>query len=168
MSKTKTRFSRLLRSGVLALASVLACASAAQTAWAGYTYVPAGTIPQSALIQPAALVAMLTGPAAARPLVLQVGARVLYRQAHIRGSEYVGPGEDDAGIEALRARIAKLRRDAPIVLYCGCCPWDHCRNIGGAYAALVRLGFMHVKVLYLESNFGSNWVDQGYPVATGD
>jgi hypothetical protein len=164
----KSRHSRLLRGVALALAAVLAWAGTASSAWAGYTYVPAGTIPESVLIQPAALVVILAGPAAARPLVLQVGARVLYRQAHIPGSEYIGPGEDDAGIDALRARVAKLHRNTPIVLYCGCCPWDHCRNIGGAYAALGRLGFTHVKVLYLESNFGSNWVDQGYPVVTGE
>jgi thiosulfate/3-mercaptopyruvate sulfurtransferase len=159
---------RVSRIGMLGLAAMLALASTAQRAWAGYTYVPASTIPETALIQPSALVAILQGPAAARPLVLQVGARVLYQQAHIPGSEYVGPGEEDAGLQALRTRVAKLPRNVSIVLYCGCCPWDHCRNIGGAYAALIRLGFTQVKILYLESNFGSNWVDQGYPVATGE
>jgi len=114
------------------------------------------------------MVAILADPAERQPLVLQVGAHVLYAQAHIPGSEYVGPGEEDEGLEALRERVAKLPRDTPIVLYCGCCPWDHCRNIGGAYAALQRLGFTAVKVLYIEYDFGSNWVDLGYPVAAGD
>jgi hypothetical protein len=30
------------------------------------------------------------------------------------------------------------------------------------------MGFTNVKVLYLASNFGVDWVDKGYPVAKGD
>jgi len=156
------------RTGVLALAALCAGMATSPPAWAGYTYVRAATIPASDLIEPAALAAILAAPAEPQPLMLQVGARVLYVQAHIPGSEYVGPGEEDEGLEALRTRVAKLPHDTPIVLYCGCCPWDHCRNIGGAYAELQRLGFTAVKVLYLEYDFGSNWVDLGYPVAAGD
>ncbi len=163
-----SRFRLATRAGVLLLAALCAGLVASPGAWAGYTYVRAAAIPESALIQPAALVAILEGSSDRTPLMLQVGAHVLYVQAHIPGSEYVGPGEEDAGIEALRARVSKLPRETPIVIYCGCCPWDHCRNIGGAFAALQRLGFNDVKVLYLESDFGSNWVDQGYPVARGE
>jgi hypothetical protein len=39
-------------------------------------------------------------------LILQVGAHVLYVQAHIPGSEYVDPGEEDAGLKTLRTRVA--------------------------------------------------------------
>lgn len=163
-----TRFPRALQLGLLVFALLCAGLVASPRAWAGYTYVRAATIPEAARIQPAALVAILQVGSGAKPLVLQVGAHVLYVQAHIPGSEYVGPGEEDAGVKALRARVAKLPRDTPIVLYCGCCPWDHCRNIGGAYAALRSLGFTGVKILYLESDFGSNWVDQGYPVTRGE
>ena len=157
-----------IRTAALVLAALCAGLVTSPHAWARYTYVRAATIPESALIQPAALVAILQRPADRTPLMLQVGAHVLYVQAHIPGSEYVGLGEEDAGIEALRARVAKLPRQTPIVIYCGCCPWDHCRNIGGAFATLRRLGFTDVKVLFLESDFGSNWVDQGYPVARGE
>ena len=156
------------RSGVLALAALCAGQLSSPVAEARYAYVPAATIPESALIRPVALVATLGDSPDRMPLILQVGARVLYVQAHVPGSEYVGPGEEDEGIEALRARVAKLPHATPIVIYCGCCPWDHCRNIGGAYTALQRLGFTAVKVLYLESDFGSNWVDRGYPVARGE
>jgi rhodanese-related sulfurtransferase len=163
-----SRFRFALRTGVLVLAALLASLVTSPRALAGYTYVRAATIPESALIRPAVLVAALQDSSDVKPLILQVGARVLYVQAHIPGSEYVGPGEEDAGLEALRARVAKLPRETSIVIYCGCCPWDHCRNIGGAFAALRSLGFTDVKVLYLESDFGSNWVDQGYPVARGE
>lgn len=163
-----SRFRFVLRTGVLVLTALFASLVASPRAWAGYTYVRAGTIPESALIHPEALIATLQGSSGEKPLILQVGAHVLFVQAHIPGSEYVGPGEEDAGLKALRARVAKLPRKTSIVLYCGCCPWDHCRNIGGAFAALQSLGFTDVKVLYLESDFGSNWVDRGYPVARGE
>lgn len=163
-----SRFRLVTRAGVLAFAALCAGIVTPPPASAGYTYVQAATIPESDLIQPAALAAVLESAAERKPLMLQVGAHVLYVQAHIPGSEYVGPGEEDEGLEALRSRVAKLPRDTPIVLYCGCCPWDHCRNVGGAYAELKRLGFTGVKVLYFEYDFGSNWVDQGYPVARGE
>ena len=68
----------------------------------------------------------------------------------------------------LRARVAKLAKDAPIVLYCGCCPWSRCPNIAAAYDALHALGFGNVKVLHIAEDFGTNWVDKGYPVAKGE
>ncbi len=34
--------------------------------------------------------------------------------------------------------------------------------------ALHAMGFTNVKVLYIADNFGTNWVDKGYPVAKGE
>jgi arsenite-transporting ATPase len=65
------------------------------------------------------------------------------------------------------ARVAKLAKDTPIVIYCGCCPWSHCPNIAAAYNALRALGFTQVGVLYIADNFGDNWVNKGFPVAKG-
>jgi hypothetical protein len=48
-----------------------------------------------------------------------------------------------------------------IVLYCGCCPWGRCPNVGPAYKALHDQGFTNVKVLYLANNFGDDWVAKG-------
>ena len=48
---------------------------------------------------------------------------------------------------------------------------DHAARIWDTlhtFAALQGLGFTRVKVLHLESDFGSNWVDQGYPYARGE
>ncbi|HTF61653.1 MAG TPA: hypothetical protein VK638_02970 [Edaphobacter sp.] len=42
-----------------------------------------------------------------------------------------------------------------------------CPNIRPAYEQLQSLGFKHINVLYLANNFGSDWVDKGYPVAKG-
>jgi thiosulfate/3-mercaptopyruvate sulfurtransferase len=123
------------------------------------------SIPPQALLQPAELAQMLN--TSAKPLVLQTGSHVLYAEAHIAGAEYAGPAGTSAGIEALRARVAGLSKDTLIVIYCGCCPWSRCPNIKPAYQQLQALGFTNVKALYLAENFGTDWVEKGYPVAKG-
>jgi len=123
------------------------------------------TIPLQAMLQPAELVPMLNS--SPKPLVLQTGSHVLYAEAHIPGAEYAGPAGTSAGIDALRARVNGVSKDTLIVLYCGCCPWSRCPNIRPAYAQLRMLGFTNVKALYLAQNFGTDWVDKGYPVAKG-
>jgi thiosulfate/3-mercaptopyruvate sulfurtransferase len=123
------------------------------------------SIPPQAILQPAELVQMLNG--SAKPLVLQTGSHVLYAEAHIAGSEYAGPAGTSAGLETLRERVAGLNKDTLIVIYCGCCPWSRCPNIKPAYQQLQALGFTNVKALYLAQNFGTDWVDKGYPVAKG-
>ncbi len=123
------------------------------------------TIPSSALLQAPELVQLLL--ASNPPLILQVGSHVLYAEAHIAGAEYVGAAGTSQGLQALRDRVAHLKKDQPIVIYCGCCPWNRCPNIRPAYQQLESLGFTHVKALYLADNFGADWVNKGYPVAHG-
>jgi thiosulfate/3-mercaptopyruvate sulfurtransferase len=124
-------------------------------------------IPQALLIQPDALNHLLQTPGAGKPLVLQVGSHVLYAQAHIPGSEYAGPGSQSTGLEVLASRVASIPRNSFIVIYCGCCPWNHCPNIAPALTKLQEIGFTNVKVLYLADNFGTNWVSKGYPAEQG-
>jgi rhodanese-related sulfurtransferase len=128
---------------------------------------PAASIPAADLIQPADLAAKLKNSSTPKPLLLHVGFRTLYAQAHIPGSEFVGPASDDAGLQLLKSRVAKLPKDTAIVIYCGCCPWDHCPNMAAAYDALHALGFTRVKALHIADNFGTDWVDKGYAVAKG-
>jgi thiosulfate/3-mercaptopyruvate sulfurtransferase len=123
------------------------------------------TIPSHAVLQPADLVQMLNS--SPKPLVLQTGSHVLYAEAHIPGAEYAGPAGTPAGIDALRARVSGINKDSLVVIYCGCCPWGRCPNIRPAYQQLQALGFTNVKALYLAQNFGTDWVDKGYPVAKG-
>jgi thiosulfate/3-mercaptopyruvate sulfurtransferase len=127
----------------------------------------ATSIPSAALIQPAQLAATLRDASVSKPLILQVGFRKLYDQAHIPGAEYAGPARQADGLQVLRERVARLPKTASIVIYCGCCPWTRCPNIAAAYDMLHALGFSRLKVLYIANNFGSNWVDQGYPTTKG-
>ena len=120
------------------------------------------------LIQPEELAKIVQSPKGARPLIFQVGFRVLYQQAHVPGAEYIGPASEPAGIQRLRQRVQDLPRTQYIVVYCGCCPWSKCPNADPAYNELRALGFRNVKLLYIADNFGKDWVDKGYPVAKGE
>jgi len=127
----------------------------------------ATSIPAARQITPEELVQVLKS-GQKKPLMFQVGSHVLYAQAHIPGSEYIGSAATDAGLQQLRKRVEGLPRTKFIVLYCGCCPWTHCPNVKPAYDALNNMGFTNVKVLYIADNFGTNWVDKGYPTARGE
>lgn len=128
----------------------------------------ANSIPASGLMNPEDLVKILQSTQGEKPLMIQVGSHVLYEQAHIPGSEYIGPASYESGLQQLRKRVEALPRRKFIVIYCGCCPWSHCPNVKPADDALRELGFTNVKVLYIPENFGANWVAKGYPVAKGE
>lgn len=127
----------------------------------------ASSLPASRLINPEDLVKLLQ-IGKQKPLILHVGPHTLYAQAHIPGSEYAGAASTDSGLSQLRKRVGALPRSQFIILYCGCCPWSHCPNVKPADDALHALGFTNVKVLYIADNFGTNWVDKGYPTASGE
>jgi thiosulfate/3-mercaptopyruvate sulfurtransferase len=123
------------------------------------------TVSQAALIQPAALAEILKGDAP--PVIIQVGFSVLYAQAHIPGALYAGPTGKEEGVQSLKDQVRNFAKDKALVIYCGCCPWVRCPNIAGAWRTLTELGFTNVKVLYIEKDFGTDWVDKGYPVVRG-
>jgi rhodanese-related sulfurtransferase len=122
-------------------------------------------IPTKQLISPEQLNQLLKTQ---KPVILQVGPKALYQQAHIPGAEYIGGTSSPEGIDALRARVKSLPKDTVIVVYCGCCPWSHCPNVHPAYKELRNLGYSNVRVLYIANNFGADWVDKGYPTAKGE
>jgi len=119
-------------------------------------------------MQPEELAKVIQSTTGQKPVVLYVGPRTFYVQAHISGAEYIGPTSKPDGLDKLRARAKSLARESVVVIYCGCCPWEHCPNIRPAYAELEKMGFQKLRVLYLTNSFGTNWVDKGYPVAKGE
>jgi thiosulfate/3-mercaptopyruvate sulfurtransferase len=123
----------------------------------------AASIPDANLVEPAELVKELKDPSQIKPVILHVGFRNLYAQAHITGSDYAGAGGSDDGLKSLSERVEKIPKDLPIVIYCGCCPWSRCPNVAAAFAKLRDMGFTQVKVLHIAENFGTDWVDKGYP-----
>lgn len=85
--------------------------------------------------------------------------------AVIKGSVDIGPGNEKSSIDKLKAAVSKLPKDAPIVLYCGCCPFRNCPNIRPAFSLLNQLKFTNHKLLNLATNIRVDWISKGYPVA---
>lgn len=154
----------VIKTAVLGLA-LLFLQTPARAQWA----VPqtASTIPAANLMQTGELVKLLQAPAASRPLIFQVGSRIMFAQAHIPGSEFTGPGSQAEGLDVLRSRVKALAKSRLIVLYCGCCPWNRCPNLAPAFNMLQGMGFTRVKALYIPDNFGADWVNKGFPVERG-
>ena len=163
------RFGLISRPGMLIVLAMLLIEpweSRAQLAYQAAGRESALSIPQAQVIQPEELNHMLAAKEE-KPLILQVGSHVLFAESHIKGAEYAGPGSQAAGLNLLQQRVQMLSRKTLIVLYCGCCPWNRCPNLGPAFWQLNDMGFTRVKVLYLADNFGADWVNKGYAVEQG-
>jgi hypothetical protein len=129
--------------------------------------VDTSAIPGADLINAHDLAKILQSTRGEKPLLIYVGFRAPYNQAHIPRSEYYGPAVKEAAVQQLRQRVEGLARNRFIVIYCGCCPWSHCPNVTPAYEALHKLGFSNLKVLYIPGNLGLDWVSKGYPAEKG-
>ena len=118
-------------------------------------------------ITPEQLALALVPKSIHKPVVLQIGFKVLYRSGHIAHSWYVGPGSEPAGLDSLSSVLSGLERQQSIVLYCGCCPWSDCPNVRPAFRAARSLGFKSVKVLFVARNLQHDWIDKGFPMSEG-
>ena len=115
----------------------------------------------------AELAGMLNRPSAERPVVLFVGFHNLFEEAHIPGAIDLGAGATPEGLAALKRELASLSPDREVILYCGCCPGDHCPNIRPAWALARKLGRSHVRVLDIPKSFRNDWVKLGLPTEKG-
>jgi 3-mercaptopyruvate sulfurtransferase SseA len=114
------------------------------------------------LIYPEALVKKLDQQP--RPAIFYVGPPVLYRAAHIPGSQPAGPASKPEALATLKTAVSGLNHDTEIVIYCGCCPWHDCPNVRPAMRLLHDMGFKRAKALYLPTNMRTDWTATGYPV----
>jgi hypothetical protein len=117
---------------------------------------------RSDLIAPLDLVKSLAEPDP--PTIIYVGFQALYRPGHIPGASFHGPASQPEALEDLKRFAQSLPRTATLVIYCGCCPFEHCPNITPAFTALRAMGFTKVRILDLPTNFATDWVEKGYPV----
>ena len=93
------------------------------------------------------------------PVIFSVGP-----SAYIPTSVDVGMTKQQANLDKLKEQLKKLPKDTKIVIYCGCCPFDHCPNVRPAIQVLKDMKFTHYKLLNLEHNIKTDWIDKGYPV----
>ena|SRR5208282_983148 len=105
---------------------------------------------------------------AGKIVLIQVGFHVMYKMGHIPGSQYAGPASKPEGLAALEKLVAKLPRNQEIVIYCGCCPWDHCPNIRPAFRALKEMAFSNFKVLDIPERLFDDWTAKGFPIVKGE
>jgi thiosulfate/3-mercaptopyruvate sulfurtransferase len=83
--------------------------------------------------------------------------------AAIPHSKQIGMVRDEAPMEKFREALDSLPRDKDIIVYCGCCPYEHCPNVRPAIDVLKEMKFTHYKLLNLPHNIKTDWIDKGYP-----
>lgn len=109
------------------------------------------------LIEPANLTQILNDNEKI-PLIYCVGPGVV-----IPHSIDIGMTRDEKNIQKLRDSLSNVPRDADIVIYCGCCPFDHCPNVRPAIALLNEMKFTNYHLLNLPHNIKTDWIAKGYP-----
>jgi len=110
------------------------------------------------LMEPAEL-AQLIRSGKDLPIIISVGPG-----ATIPNSIETGMAKEKNNIDSLKNKLGTLSKDTKIVIYCGCCPFEHCPNVRPAIAALKEMKFMNYKLLNLPHNIKADWIDKGYPV----
>ncbi len=117
-------------------------------------------------VTPADLASELAGATEAdRPVVVCTAPPFLYRVGHIPGAVLHGPASSPEGLNSLMRWADTLPRTINVVIYCGCCPLAACPNLAPAYKALKGIGLTRVRVLLIQQNFKTDWIDRGYPYA---
>ena len=113
----------------------------------------------SQLMSPANLLKSYKGPQANKPLVYNIGF-----VGNIQGAKKIGAASKEEGLKQLMQEVRTLPKSASIVVYCGCCPFEHCPNVRPAYTMLQKLGFSKTKILDLPTSIKADWIDKGYPM----
>ena len=111
------------------------------------------------LTQPSALAAALKSNKNI-PLIFCVGPGAV-----IQKSINIGMVKNEDNLSKLKDSLSRLPRNADILIYCGCCPFEHCPNVRPAIALLKSMKFTNYHLLNLPNNIKTDWIDKGYPVA---
>jgi len=170
MRQWRSRDGRMVWCPAMALALVVAISVLGLSpAWAGAaaTQAAPSIVPwrNTETVSPAALASELARVSGAdTPVVVCTAPAFLYRNGHVLGALLHGPASTEQGLNDLRKWAQGLSRSTNLVVYCGCCPLDHCPNLRPAFKALREMSFARLRVLVLPSNFGVDWADKGYPV----
>lgn len=118
-------------------------------------------------VQPADFAKEL-GTGKSSPTILFVGFQRLYSAGHIKGAQYHGSGGRPEGLAEIKKWAEPLPRSTNLVIYCGCCPLDHCPNVRPAFTALRDMGFTKLRVLVLPTSFAVDWAEKGLPYEKGE
>lgn len=92
------------------------------------------------------------------PLIYCVGPGVV-----IPHSIDIGMTNKEENLQKFKDSINDLPRNTNIVIYCGCCPFEHCPNVRPAIALLQQMKFTNYHLLDLPHNIKTDWITKGYP-----
>ena len=93
------------------------------------------------------------------PAIISVGPG-----ANIPNTLHVGMVNTAEGLEKLKTQLKTMDKDKKVVVYCGCCPYEHCPNVRPAINALKELKFTNYYLLNIPTNMKKDWIDQGFPI----
>jgi hypothetical protein len=111
------------------------------------------------LLEPTDLAKTINNTKSAQPMIYCVGP-----QAVIKNSIDIGSAQVPSNLINFKQQISRLPKNANIVIYCGCCPFDVCPNVRPAVNILKEMKFTNFKLLNLPHNVKVDWIDHGYPV----
>lgn len=92
------------------------------------------------------------------PIIFSVGP-----EAMIPNSVNIGMVKDKDNLAKFKEQISKLPKSANILIYCGCCPFEHCPDVRPAIALLQSMQFTNYHLLDLPHNIKTDWIAKGYP-----
>ncbi len=94
------------------------------------------------------------------PVIISVGPG-----ATIPHSIETGTVKDQENLDKFKKELSTVPKEYKIVIYCGCCPFEHCPNVRPAIAVLKDMKFTNYQLLNLPHNIKADWIDKGYPVS---
>jgi rhodanese-related sulfurtransferase len=97
------------------------------------------------------------------PVIISVGPGAV-----IPNSIHTGMASETAGLDKLKMQLKDVPKDQKIVIYCGCCPFEHCPNVRPAINVLKEMNFTNFYLLDLPDNIKKDWIDKGYPVSKSE
>jgi hypothetical protein len=92
------------------------------------------------------------------PVIFSIGPAAI-----IPHSKDIGMIKDAENMKKFNDELVGLPKDTQIVIYCGCCPFEHCPNIRPAMQLLKDMKFTNYKLLDLPHNIKIDWINKGLP-----
>ena len=92
------------------------------------------------------------------PVIFSVGPGAI-----IPNSKDIGMVKETENLQKFKDQLLTLPKNTQIVVYCGCCPFEHCPNVRPAIQVLKDMNFTNYKLLNLPQNIKIDWIDKGYP-----
>ena len=92
------------------------------------------------------------------PVIFSIGPGAI-----IPHSRDIGMLKETENMQKFKDQLSTLAKDSSIVIYCGCCPFEHCPNVRPAIQLMKDLNFTNYKLLNLPHNIKIDWINKGFP-----